>query len=166
MPPCPCILGQFQGETNAGQVTEGRNKTEVILSSTITEKLHGECCCDGIGCVCKAKLGEGVAYGHHLEPGTRNHVLYLAQMHPKPAAGVKKGLWSPKRYFYGFYDVSLLRVTRHFKNYRDSKQYLFRIGLCDDEDKVRREGPLLLRSRASVPARAVRRACGTIRTAR
>ena len=111
----------------------------MILSSTITEKAHGKCCCDGMGCVCKAKLGEGVAYGHHI--------LYLAQMHPKPAAGVKKGLCSPKRYFYGFYDASLFRVTRHFKNYRDSKQYRFRSGLCEDEDKVRREGPLLVQSR-------------------
>jgi hypothetical protein len=48
-----------------------------------------------------------------LPTGTRNHVLYLAQHHPRPKGDVdsKEGLWVPRRLFYGLYDDSLWAQT-------------------------------------------------------
>ena len=120
---------------------------DCTLTSIITEPEHGKSTCDGMGHVVNVKIGESCAFGHHLEAGTRNNVLYLAQMHPKPVGGTKEGLWSPKRYFYGFYADSLFKSTRHFKPYADSKQFRFRTGLCSDENKVRSHGPVDLRRR-------------------
>jgi hypothetical protein len=45
-------------------------------------------------------------------------VLYLAQHHPKPKGDSENatGLWSPRRYFYGFYHDGLwAKSPLHFK---------------------------------------------------
>jgi hypothetical protein len=94
-----------------------------------------------------AKIAMGCVFGHHLETGTRQHVLYLAQMHPKPKEGEKRGLWSPKRYFYGFYAPVLFKPVVHHKAYKNSKQFRYRVGLCEDEDTLRTRGPVHTRAR-------------------
>ena len=71
--------------------------------SVITIPAHGKSTADGMASEASAKVAEGCQFGYHLAPGTRQHVLYLAQMHPAPKAYSKKGLWSPKRYFCFFF---------------------------------------------------------------
>lgn len=139
---------QFQGETNIGAVSLGCvQEPAVTKHSVITIPAHGKSTADGMASEASAKVAEGCQFGHHLAPGTRQHVLYLAQMHPAPKAGSKKGLWSPKRYFWGFFDEKLLKPPDHFKPYNNSKQFRHRVGLCKDADTVRLQGPVHIRSR-------------------
>ena len=64
-----------------------------------------------------ANVKEDVALGRLLLGGTRNHVLYLAQHHPRPKGDVdtKRGLWSPQRHFYGNFNPTLWATsTKHW----------------------------------------------------
>ena len=139
---------QFQGETNIGAVSLGRvQEPAVTKHSVITIPAHGKSTADGMASEASAKVAEGCQFGYHLAPGTRQHVLYLAQMHPAPKAGSKKGLWSPKRYFCFFFDEKLFKPPDHFKPYNNSKRFRHRVGLCKDADTVRQQGPVHIRSR-------------------
>jgi hypothetical protein len=65
----------------------------------------------------KVNVEEGVRCRRLLLQGTRNHVLYLAQHHPKPKGnpGAKEGMWVPQRFLYGFYSDDLWAKTpQHF----------------------------------------------------
>jgi len=102
-----CAL-QFWGKRNTGRVARGLSKMGVVLHSCISEHDHGKAMPDGLANVATGAITEGCAYGHHLEPGTRSHVLYLAQQHPTPrSAPADRVGWAPGRYFYGYYDPSL-----------------------------------------------------------
>ena len=118
------------------------------MHSSISEHDHGKGIPDGIANVVTGKVREGCAYGHHVEPGTRAHVLYLAQVHPAPRApsAERVGLWTPGRYFYGFYDKSLWGPDEDFKMYKDAKSYHYRAGLAEDEQAVQ-AGLLKVRKR-------------------
>jgi len=111
--------GQFQGETNAGRIPEAlvSGPTKLRRHSVIGVSAHGKGIGDAISNTLTGNLKEGVSMKRLVCPGTRSHVLYLAQNHPRPKGDVdaKRGLWSPQRYFYGFYGDSLwARHPRHF----------------------------------------------------
>ena len=57
----------------------------------------------------KVNVEKGVRCRRLLLQGTRNHVLYLAQHHPKPKGnpGAKEGMWVPQRFLYGYYSDDL-----------------------------------------------------------
>ena len=76
---------QFQGEINLGRVvTSLVGPTAVRRHSVIGVPAHGKGMGDALGFVIKVKVDEGVRCRRLLLQGTRNHVLYLAQHHPKP----------------------------------------------------------------------------------
>ena len=109
---------QFQGETNLGRVvTSLVGPTAVRRHSVIGVPAHGKSMGDALGFVIKVKVEEGVRCRRLLLQGTRNHVLYLAQHHPKPKGnpGAKEGMWVPQRFLYGFYSDDLWAKTpQHF----------------------------------------------------
>ena len=141
---------QFQGEANIGEVARARvGPTNVIRHSVIGVSAHGKGVGDGLGNKVTARLREGVMNGRIVKPGTRNHVLYLAQHHPKPKQedDMKEGLWTPQRIFYGFYsdDVLSAKKPAHFKAYKPSMCYHSRVGLCQDAATVKSTGPIVAR---------------------
>mmetsp|Transcript_70516 Transcript_70516/g.159520 ORF Transcript_70516/g.159520 Transcript_70516/m.159520 type:complete len:215 (-) Transcript_70516:435-1079(-) len=103
--------GQFQGETNAGRIPGSlvSEPTKLRRHSVIGVSAHGKGIGDAISNTLPGNPKEGVSMKRLVCPGTRSHVLYLAQNHPRPKGDVdaKRGLWSPQRYFYGFYGDSL-----------------------------------------------------------
>ena len=141
-----CAL-QFWGNRNTGRVARGLSKTGVVLHSCISEHDHGKAMPDGLANVATGAITEGVACGHHLEPGTRSHVLYLAQQHPTPrSASADRVGWAPGRYFYGYYDPSLWGDDEDFTMYKNAKQFHYRVGTAVEEEAVR-DGLLKVRER-------------------
>ena len=140
---------QFQGEANIGEVARAAvGLTAVIRHSVIGVSAHGKNIGDGLGNKVKDRLAQGVMNGRLVETGTRNHVLYLAQHHPAPKLddGMKDGLWTPQRIFYGFYDDELMsKKHAHFKPYSPSKCYHCRVGPCKSLDTVMKSGPIVAR---------------------
>ena len=86
-------------------VTSLVGPTAVRRHSVIGVPAHGKSMGDALGFVIKVKVEEGVRCHRLLLQGTRNHVLYLAQHHPKPKGnpGAKEGMWVPQRFLYGLY---------------------------------------------------------------
>jgi hypothetical protein len=81
----------------------------VALLSNVFEHEHGKGIPDGQANTATGAVQRGIEDGHHVDTGTRVHVLYLAQMHPSPRtpSTERVGLWAPGRDFYGYYDPSL-----------------------------------------------------------
>jgi hypothetical protein len=140
---------QFQGEANIGEVARAPvGPTKVVRHSVVGISAHGKNIGDGLGNKVKRRLVEGVMNGRLVQPGTRNHVLYLAQHHPVPKldGDMKDGLWTPQRIFYGFYDDELMNKKHaHFKPYSPSMCYHSRVGLCKDPARVVKFGPIVAR---------------------
>jgi hypothetical protein len=92
----------------------------------------------------KNNVAQASTHFRHLEPGTRNMMLYLAQNHPTPTvSAARSGRWSPQRYFYGYYDEALVsRPKKYFKVYEQSKKYHYRGGFCADKFTVKHDGPI------------------------
>lgn len=133
--------GQFQGETNVGHIPGAlrRGATKLRRHSVIGVSAHGKGIGDAMSTLVSAAIKEGVAHQRLLLGGTRNHVHYLAQHHPRPKGDVesKEGLWSPQRFFYGFYAPDLWRANgpQHFKE-SASKDLHSRSTTASEEDGV------------------------------
>ena len=106
--------------------------TKVALASYVEEVAHAKNVGDGLASEIKNKVNEFLRSHFGVQPGTRNHVLLLAELFPKPLrdAGNKTGVWSPDRIFYAFYSDEVLKVEANadFKAYPNSKKYHFRVG--------------------------------------
>lgn len=126
----------------------GTGPTGVRLASYIEERAHAKNVGDGLASEIKNKVTGYSKSGFAVEPGTRNQVLLLAELYPKPLrdAGNKSGVWSPDRIFYAYYSEEVLasRANADFKPYRDSKKYHFRVGLNTIAAKAK-EGRLTVR---------------------
>ena len=97
--------GQFQGETNYGQIGRGAvGPSQVRRHGIIDVANHGKNVSDAAGGQFQARLNESVASNHEVLPGTRNCVLYMAQYHPTPAARElkKPTTWSPDTKVYAY----------------------------------------------------------------
>ena len=141
--------GQFQGETNYGEIGRGAaGPSKVRRHGIIDEKNHGKNVSDPAGGQFQARLNESVASNHEVFPGTRNCVLYMAQYHPMPAASEQKKptTWSPDTKVYAFYSPKVLtkKKKQHFKPYKDSKQYHSRHGMCTNYSRAESRGPLIV----------------------
>jgi hypothetical protein len=101
---------------------------------------------DPVGGQFQARLNESVSKNHTIFPGTRNVVLYMAQHHPRPAAGAaqqKPATWSPDTKIYAYYsEKTLSKATERFKPYPDSKKYHSRHGMCRDPSRAETFGPV------------------------
>ena len=143
--------GQFQGETNYGQIGRGAvGPSRVYRHGIIDVANHGKNVSDPAGGQFQARLNESVASNHEVHPGTRNCVLYMAQYHPRPAANGQKKLkpatWSPDTKVYAYYSPKVLnkKKKQHFKPYADSKKYHSRHGMCISTARADLCGPLIV----------------------
>jgi hypothetical protein len=111
----------------------------VALHSDISEHEHEKGIPDGQANTATGAVQRGIEDGHHVDTGTRAHVLYLAQMHlsPRTPSAERVGLWAPGRYFYVYYDPSLWGEDKDFKMYKDAKKYHYRAGLAVEDEAVR-----------------------------
>ena len=139
--------GQFQGETNYGQVARGTvGPTRVRRHSIIDEANHGKSVSDAAGGQFQARLNESVNEHHTLYPGARNVVLYMAQYHPSPLAGAgqqKPATWSPDTKIYAYYSTTQLSKSKeHFIPFKQSKKYHARHGVCVSQFRAEEYGPL------------------------
>jgi hypothetical protein len=111
----------------------GTGPTKVRQAGYIEERAHAKNVSDGLASEIKNKVNGYSKSGFAVEPGTRNQVLLLAELYPKPLrdAGNKSGVWSPGRVFYAYYSDEVLasRANTNFKPYKNSKKYHFRVGL-------------------------------------
>ena len=143
------VGGQFQGETNYGQIGRGASgPSKVRRHGIIDVANHGKNVGDAYGSFFQARLNDSVASNHEVFPGPRNCVLYYAQYHPVPAAGAeqqKPTTWSADSRVYAFYSEKLLsKPKEHFKTYRDSKKYHVRHGMCQNASRAETHGPLIV----------------------
>ena len=142
--------GQFQGETNYGQIGRGATgPSKVKRHGIIDVANHGKNVSDPAGGQFQARLNESVAANHLVYPGTRNCVLYMAQHHPAPAAGSnqqKPATWSPDTKIYAYYSPKVLNKKKkeHFKPYKNSKHYHARHGMCTNASRADTFGPLIV----------------------
>ena len=141
--------GQFQGETNYGQIGRGAvGPSQVRRHGIIDVANHGKNVSDAAGGQFQARLNESVASNHEVLPGTRNCVLYMAQYHPTPAARElkKPTTWSPDTKVYAYYSSQVLnrKKKQHFKPYPYSKRYHSRHGMCINTSRAESVGPLIL----------------------
>ena len=113
---CPLLItppppSQFFGRKNAGMIAQGgTGPTGVHLASYIEERAHAKNVGDGLASEIKNKVTRYSKSGSAVKPGTRNQVLLLAELYPKPLrdAGNKSGVWSPDRIFYAYYSEEVL----------------------------------------------------------
>lgn len=140
---------QFQCSENAGETAQGgTGPTKVRLAGYIEERGKAKSVGDGLASEIKNKVASYVKSGFAVEPGTREQVLLLAALYPKPLrdAGNKTGIWSPGRIFYAYYSPNALaeRAKKNFKPYKNSKKYHFRVGMNTIAAKAS-EGKLTVR---------------------
>mgnify|MGYP000290962393 CR=1 FL=1 len=94
----------------------------------------------------QARLNESVSENHTIFSGTRSVVLYMAQHHPRPAAGaaqLKPATWSPDTKVYAHNSENTMsKATKRFKLYRDSKKYHSRHGMCTNPSRAETFGPI------------------------
>ncbi len=80
----------------------------------LEETAHAKSVGDGLASEIKNKVASNIKGGYAPLPGTgtRNHVLILAQLHPRPKGDVvnKTGMWSSKLIIYGFYSEEVLKT--------------------------------------------------------
>ena len=81
-------------------------------------------------------------------PGTRSHVLLLAQLYPKVLkdAANKSGMWSASRIIYGYYSDQVLEgcASQDFQKFNGSMRYRFRMGPNSVPEQAHR-GKLVVR---------------------
>ena len=122
---------QFFGRGNAGRLAQGgTGPTKVLLAGYVEEASHAKGVSDGLASEIKNKVTNLFKSRNAVQPGTRNHVLMLAQEYPEPQKGYKTGVWSPLRIFYAYYSQTVLApgANDDFVAYKDSKQFHFRLG--------------------------------------
>lgn len=108
----------------------------------LEETAHAKSVGDGLASEIKNKVASNIKGGYAPLPGTRNHVLLLAQLHPRPKGDVvnKTGMWSSKRIIYGYYSDEVLQTgaSLDFKTFNSSMSYRFRFGYNEAEDQAKK----------------------------
>jgi hypothetical protein len=142
--------GQFQGETNYGQVARGAvGPTRVRRHSIIDEDNHGKNVSDPAGGQFQARLNESANENHTVYPGARNVVLNMAQYHPAPSEGaeqLKPATWSPNTKLYAFYSAKQLsKPKEHFVPYKNSKMLHSRHGTRQSPSRAEELGPITMK---------------------
>jgi hypothetical protein len=98
----------------------------------LEETAHAKSVGDGLASEIKNKVSSNVKGGYTALPGTRNLVLLLAQLHPRPKGDEanKFGMWASKRIIYAYYSEEVLRTgsSQDFKTFPKSKSHRFRYG--------------------------------------
>jgi len=119
----------------------------VAQASVIEEPSHAKHVSDGLASEIASKIRQLLSSGFSTLSGTRNQVLLLAQVYPKPLvdAGNNKGMWSTSRCMHAFYSDEVLSANiADFKATKGSKKYRFRVGLNADPTRAK-EGKLTMR---------------------
>ena len=117
------------------------------MASVIEEPAHAKHVSDGLASEIGNKIRQLLKSGFSALAGTRNQVLILAQVYPNPQgdAGNKKGMWAASRCMYAFYSPEVLSANiEDFKATKGSKKFRFRVGLNQDESRVK-DGKLTMR---------------------
>ena len=108
----------------------------------LEETAHAKNVGDGLASEIKNKVASNVKGGYAPLPGTRNHVLLLAQLHPRPKVdgANKTGMWSSKHIIYGFYSEEVLKTgsSLDFRKSKSSMSYRFRFGYNEAEDQAKK----------------------------
>ena len=108
----------------------------------LEETAHAKSVGDGLASEIKNKVASNVKGGYSALPGTRNHVLLLAQLHPKPKGDEanKLGMWASKRIIYAYYSEEVLRTgsSHDFKTFAKSKSRRFRYGYNEVDTQANR----------------------------
>jgi hypothetical protein len=78
----------------------------------LEETAHAKSVGDGLASEIKNKVASNVKGGYAPLPGTGDHVLLLAQLHPRPKGdgANKTGMLPSKRIIYGFYSEEVLKT--------------------------------------------------------
>ena len=126
-------------------LTEGSLRTgptKVTQVHALEETTHAKSVGDGLAIEMKNKVASNVKGGYAPLPGTRNHVFFLAQLHPRPKVdgANKTGMWSSKHTIYGFYSEEVLKTgsSLDFRKFKSSMSYRFRFGYNEAEDQAKK----------------------------
>ena len=106
----------------------------------LEETAHAKSVGDGLAIEIENKVASNVKGGYAPLPGTRNHVLLLAQLHPRPKGdgANKTGMWSSKRIIYGFYSEEVLKTGSSLDLGRSSPLRVTASALAKTRPKTRR----------------------------
>ena len=115
------------------RVAQGRvGPTKVLQAHVLEVTSHAKSVGDGLASEIKNKVTASVKGGFCGLPGTRGHVLLLAQLYPKPLkdAANKSGMWSACRIIYGYYSDRVFEgcASQDFQKFNGSMSYRFRMG--------------------------------------
>jgi len=141
---------QFEGRKTYGRVAQGgTGPTRVRQVHVLEETAHAKSVGDGLASEIKNKVASNVKGGYSALPGTRNHVLLLAQLHPRPKGDEanKFGMWASKRIIYAYYSEEVLRTgsSQDFKTFPKSKSHRFRYGYNEVDGDPAKRGLLRIR---------------------
>ena len=108
----------------------------------LEETAHAKSVGDGLASDIKNKAASNAKGGYAPLPGTRNHVFFLAQLHPRPKVdgANKTGMWSSKHIIYGFYSEEVLKTgsSLDFRKSKSSMSYRFRFDYNEAEDQAKK----------------------------
>jgi hypothetical protein len=130
---------QFEGRKTYGRVAQGgTGPTKVRHAHVLEETGKAKSVGDGLASEIKNKVASNVKGGYTSLPGTRNHVLLLAQLHPRPKGddANKSGMWASKRIIYANYSEEVLQPgsSQDFKPFPSSMSHRFRYGFNEAEN--------------------------------
>ena len=109
-------------------------------------EMHGKDVCDGASVLIAHAIIAAITSGALLDPGTRELVLYLADLLRAPATPkeLKDGWEAPTKYFFGFVDTAKFTKSRvpsaEARGWDCNKKHFY-IGRCADAQRAQ-SGPL------------------------
>ena len=110
-------------------------------------EMHGKDACDGASVLIAHAINAAITSGALLDPGTRELVLYLADLLRVPATPkeLKDGWEAPTKYFFGFMDTAKFTKSRvptaEARGWECNKKHFY-VGRCADAQRATEVGPL------------------------
>jgi len=141
---------QFAGKNNYYQIAVWRTKMGSYRDQCTLTPMMGKSICDALsnpiaGAIKGAIKNSTVA----PNPGTHQlvHFFALNKQTPLVEKAKKSGWWAVERVYYGFYNSKLFTASRvpTAKGFKGSKPMHSLVGLCTEDEKARRDGPLRAR---------------------
>lgn len=140
---------QFDNKTHYHQTASWRARMNIRRMAIKLITMHGKGVCDGASNSPAGALAEAGANGAFVLPGARGAVLYLVLNKPEPSKLKLDGggYWQANGILYGFYEPVLFTATAvpDALPFAGSSKVHMSAGMCDDADRARSEGPLIVR---------------------
>ena len=138
-----------KAEKASAAAVAAKQRAEEGISCIHVKKVesHGKDECDGASVLIAHAISAAITSGALLDPGTRELVLFCAQLFPAPATPkeLKDGWGAPTEYFFGFMDSA--KFTKgsvpdaEARGWDCNKKHVF-IGRCADRQHTHNLGPL------------------------